>query len=155
MAALETVSQEAASTRIRIDHAPEELRTRLDPDGTKKSFLAVEILRRPDVSLEEAAILWPRLGETDAEVVNEAATRIRYEGYLRRQDELAARSKRLEDTPLPRDLDYGAVAGLSREVVEKLTKIAPFTLGQAARISGVTPAAASCLEIHLKKMGVL
>ena len=58
---------------------------------------------------------------------------------------------RLEAVSLPGDLDYEAVAGLSREVVEKLTKVAPTTLGQAGRISGVTPAALTCLEIHLKK----
>ena len=63
-----------------------------------------------------------------------------------REDSPAFESDRIGDT-----VDYAAVAGLSREVVEKLSRIAPRTLGQAGRISGVTPAALSCLEIHLKK----
>jgi tRNA uridine 5-carboxymethylaminomethyl modification enzyme len=61
----------------------------------------------------------------------------------------------METTLIPSDMVYNDIPGLSREVVEKLTAIAPRTLGQAARISGVTPAAISCLEIHLKKLGVL
>ena len=82
----------------------------------------------------------------------EAETRVKYDGYLKRQEELAGRAGRHEGVALPEDLDYAAVAGLSREVVEKLIRVAPRSLGQASRISGVTPAAVSCLEIHLKKL---
>jgi tRNA uridine 5-carboxymethylaminomethyl modification enzyme len=72
-----------------------------------------------------------------------------------RQKELVERTSRLEQTLIPEAISYADIPGLSREVVEKLSAIAPRTLGQAGRISGVTPAAISCLEIHLKKMGVL
>jgi tRNA uridine 5-carboxymethylaminomethyl modification enzyme len=119
------------------------------PDG--RSVRLDELLRRPEVTLADLGRLWPELAELPEDVAVEAETRVKYEGYLRRQEELAGRMGRLEAVPLPGDLDYAAVPGLSREVVEKLTKVAPTTLGQAGRISGVTPAALACLEISLKK----
>jgi tRNA uridine 5-carboxymethylaminomethyl modification enzyme len=79
---------------------------------------------------------------------------VRYEGYLVKQEELVVKFQSLEGRLLPEDLDYASVSGLTREVVEKLSRIQPRTLGQAGRISGVTPAALSCLEIHLKKHGL-
>jgi tRNA uridine 5-carboxymethylaminomethyl modification enzyme len=89
------------------------------------------------------------------DVLTEAETQIRYEGYLRKQEDLVAKSRLLEDVLLPSDAEYASVSGLTREVVEKLTAVQPLTLGQASRISGVTPAAISCLEIDLKKRGLL
>ena len=80
---------------------------------------------------------------------------VKYAGYLERQQELVRRAARLEQTPLPDDMPYADIAGLSREVVEKLQKVRPANLGQAGRISGVTPAAVACLEIRLHKMGLL
>ena len=123
--------------------APQDRSVRLD-----------ELLRRPQVTLADLCRFWPDLDAVATETAEEAQTRIKYEGYLRRQAELAGRMGRLEAVALPPDMDYQAVAGLSREVVEKLTRIAPATLGQAGRISGVTPAALGCLEIHLKKTAV-
>jgi len=116
-----------------------------------RSLRLDELLRRPEVGIADLARFWPELEALDETIAVEAETRIKYEGYLRRQEELAGRMDRLEAVLLPPDTDYAAVAGLSREVVEKLSRIAPRTLGQAGRISGVTPAALSCLEIHLKK----
>jgi len=88
-------------------------------------------------------------------VLQEAETKVKYEGYLKRQGELAGKLVRLESLELPVDMEYQEVAGLSREVVEKLCAVRPLTLGQASRISGVTPASLACLEIHLKKTGRL
>ena len=82
-------------------------------------------------------------------------TDIKYAGYLERQRALIERTAKLESTALPSDLDYARVAGLSREVEEKLSRVRPLNLGQAGRISGVTPAAVACLEIHLHKLGLL
>ncbi|WP_245587781.1 tRNA uridine-5-carboxymethylaminomethyl(34) synthesis enzyme MnmG [Desulfovibrio inopinatus] len=113
------------------------------------------ILRQPEMQIEKLVPFCPDIASMSREVLTEAETRIKYEGYLRRQQELVDRFERLEDTELPSDIDYSEISGLSREVVEKLTRVAPFTLGQAGRISGVTPAALSCLEIHLKKLGRL
>ena len=130
-----------------------------------------EALKRPDVDLDslEAMLTAPQheaLAETGADLAAARAaagtgacesvqTEIKYEGYLARQRELIARSARLEATALPPQLDYAKVAGLSHEVVEKLDRVRPCSLGQAGRISGVTPAAVACLEVHLHKLGLL
>lgn len=130
-----------------------------------------EALKRPDVDLDslEAMLTATRheaLAETGADLAAARAaagtgacesvqTEIKYEGYLARQRELIARSAKLEATALPPQLDYAKVAGLSHEVVEKLDRVRPCSLGQAGRISGVTPAAVACLEVHLHKLGLL
>jgi tRNA uridine 5-carboxymethylaminomethyl modification enzyme len=77
----------------------------------------------------------------------------KYAGYLKRQSQEIDRQQRHEDTPLPADLDYAAVSGLSNEVRQALIAVRPQTLGQAARIPGLTPAAVSLLLVHLKKRG--
>ena len=123
-----------------------------EPVPTKSLTLA-ELLRRPSLSLANLAVFWPELADLNDEVRAEAETIVKYAGYLARQQELVERAARLEDKPLPDDIDYTAVAGLTREVVEKLQRVRPVTLGQAARISGVTPAALTCVEIHLRKLG--
>lgn len=99
--------------------------------------------------------LHPGVTDFPEEVLLEAETSVKYAGYLVRQDELVKRSARLEEVRLPADLDYPSVSGLSAEIVEKLCAVRPRTLGQAGRISGVTPAALTCLEIHLKKRSLL
>lgn len=130
-----------------------------------------EALKRPDVDLDslEAMLTATQhevLAETGADLAAARAaagtgacesvqTEIKYEGYLARQRELIARSTKLEATALPPQLDYAKVAGLSHEVVEKLDRVRPCSLGQAGRISGVTPAAVACLEVHLHKLGLL
>jgi tRNA uridine 5-carboxymethylaminomethyl modification enzyme len=86
---------------------------------------------------------------------DEIELQVKYEGYIQRQEEQIARFKKLERIALPPDLVYKGLPGLSNEVVEKLTRVQPRSLGQASRISGVTPAALSVLQIHLKRLGVL
>lgn len=81
-------------------------------------------------------------------------TDLKYAGYIRRQEQLAANAARKEAIGLPANFEYANIPGLSREVEEKLKKIRPLNLGQAARISGVTPAAIDCLEIHLRRLGL-
>lgn len=123
-----------------------------------------ETLRRPDMELsllarklggEAGDLLFSLLTECSQAVQDMVQTDIKYAGYLERQRALVARTARLEETLLPSDLDYATVAGLSREVEEKLMRVRPQNLGQAGRISGVTPAAVACLEIHLHKLGLL
>ena len=76
---------------------------------------------------------------------------LKYEGYVVRQEELVARTRRLEETQLPEDTDFASISGLSAEAREKLAAIRPRTLGQASRIPGMTPAAISLLGIHLRR----
>ena len=125
---------------------------RVSPD---KSLTLEDVLRRPSMTLERLERLHPGVTAFPEEVLLEAETSVKYAGYLVRQDELVKRSARLEEVRLPADLDYPSVSGLSAEIVEKLCTVRPRTLGQAGRISGVTPAALTCLEIHLKKRSLL
>ena len=113
-----------------------------------------QLLRRPDVGWRdlEAATGAEPLAEDVAEQVE---VQIKYEGYIARQQMEIDRLKRHEETPLPADLDYGAVGGLSSEVRQKLEQARPETLARASRIPGVTPAAVSQLLIHLKKREAL
>ncbi len=125
-----------------------------EPCATQAATLA-ELLRRPAIQLEHLFSLCQELTTYDQEVQAESQTQVKYAGYLQRQEQLVRRASKMEKIPLPQDLDYCQVAGLSREVEEKLNTLKPHTLGQAGRISGVTPAALVCLEIHLRKIGAL
>jgi tRNA uridine 5-carboxymethylaminomethyl modification enzyme len=108
---------------------------------------AYELLRRPEVSY---ASLVPD-ARTDPAVAEQVEIQAKYEGYVERQRLEVLRQAALEDRPLPRDLDYREVKGLSVEVQQKLNRQRPETIGQASRISGVTPAAISLLLVHLKR----
>ena len=112
----------------------------------------LELLRRPEVSYTELTAL-PGAGPAvdDAQVAEQIDIQAKYSGYIGRQQDEIAKQQRHEDTRLPDDLDYVKVSGLSTEVSQKLTRHRPTTLGQAARISGITPAAISLLLVHLKR----
>lgn len=109
----------------------------------------------PDLLAAANADLASCLEQCDIETLRTVESDIKYAGYLERQAQMAKRSKRLENTVLPEDLNYQEVKGLSVESREKLTRCRPETLGKAARISGVTPADVDCLEIWLHKAGLL
>jgi tRNA uridine 5-carboxymethylaminomethyl modification enzyme len=90
-------------------------------------------------------------GATDPLVAEQVEIQAKYDGYISRQKEEMERNARYEEIPLPQDLDYATVRGLSREVQQKLNQHKPETAGQAARISGITPAAISLLLVHVKR----
>jgi tRNA uridine 5-carboxymethylaminomethyl modification enzyme len=152
---LRSVIEALQTIRVRPDAVNREIMERIGASVPGKAVELAALLRQPLVSIQSLAAFHPALADMDEEVLTEAETRIRYEGYLRKQEELVLRSRLLEDVSLPLDTDYATVSGLTREAVEKLTAIQPLTLGQASRISGVTPAAMACLEIDLKKRGLL
>jgi tRNA uridine 5-carboxymethylaminomethyl modification enzyme len=121
---------------------------------------ALELLRRPEVShalLESIEIVGmrPRPADESIEQGEQIDAQIeiqaRYEGYLKRQEQEIERSRKQSEVPLPEQLNYDQVLGLSNEVRQKLIEIRPATVGQAARIPGITPAAISLLLVHLKK----
>ncbi|MDR2239675.1 MAG: tRNA uridine-5-carboxymethylaminomethyl(34) synthesis enzyme MnmG [Zoogloeaceae bacterium] len=113
-----------------------------------------ELLRRPGLGYADLMTL-PGAGEpiADAQAIEQIEIQAKYQGYIDRQSEEIEKSREQEDTPLPADLDYHAVRGLSIEVRQKLDQHKPETLGQASRIQGVTPAAISLLRVHLKRRG--
>jgi len=116
-----------------------------------KPETAADLLRRPEVDYADLMTvegLGP--GVAEASVARQIAIQAKYAGYVAQQRDQIERDRAREATPLPHDLDYDAVAGLSTEVREKLAKQRPETIGQAARLEGVTPAAVSLLLVHLK-----
>jgi len=116
---------------------------------------ALDLLRRPQIgyaALMQVPSLGPAAG--DARVAEQVEIATKYSGYLERQNEEIARQRRHEDTAIPARFDYGAVRGLSAEVLQKLTRVRPQTVGQAMRIAGVTPAAISLLLVHLRRRHV-
>lgn len=113
-----------------------------------------ELLRRPEVDytqLTSVAAFAPPLADTQA--AEQVEIQVKYEGYIVRQQEEIEKQQRNENTVLPLDLDYQQVSGLSNEVIAKLNDHKPNSIGQASRISGITPAAISILLIWLKKTG--
>jgi len=141
------------STRVAARTLPAEAREGFfgpAADGEAGATLAA-LLKRPGVHY---AALMAQTGIrpiSDREVAEQAEVQLKYSGYIDRQREQVARSARYEDWRLPADLDYGQVGGLSNEVRQKLDRQRPTTVGQAQRISGVTPAAISLLLVHLKR----
>jgi len=112
-------------------------------------------LRRPGVTYASLMSL-PGAGDAvdDAAVREQVEIATKYAGYIERQEVEIARRREQEDAKLPADLDYRHVHGLSIEVQQKLNAAKPDTIGQAARVSGVTPAAISLLLVHLKRSAV-
>ncbi|MSQ68752.1 MAG: tRNA uridine-5-carboxymethylaminomethyl(34) synthesis enzyme MnmG [Gammaproteobacteria bacterium] len=118
----------------------------------RKEQSLADLLRRPEMDYSTLMTLpdaGPGLG--DLEVIEQLEIDARYSGYLARQQAEIDRSKRHADSTFPANFDYHAVCGLSNELVAKLSSYRPHTLGQAARISGVTPAAVALLLVHLKR----
>jgi len=122
---------------------------------------AIDLLRRPELRYENVVAL-SMVGERERVECDEQAEQIeaqvdiaaRYHGYLQRQEDEIARSKKHESMALPENIDYSLVQGLSNEVRQKLDDVRPATLGQASRIPGMTPAAVSMLLVYLKKQNL-
>ncbi|NND68120.1 MAG: tRNA uridine-5-carboxymethylaminomethyl(34) synthesis enzyme MnmG [Halioglobus sp.] len=119
-----------------------------------REYALAELLKRPELDYAELAAATGG-GSTDAQAADQVAIQAKYAGYIERQREEIETLKRNENLPLPADLDYDAVDGLSNEVRQKLAEARPDTLARAGRIPGVTPAASALLLIHLKKRGAL
>jgi len=121
----------------------------------KRTTSLREILKRPGVDFSALSQFDAELSDFDREVRDQVQIQIKYEGYLKRQQEQIDRFKRLEKLRIPEDMDFQAIIGLSTEVKEKLSTLRPISIGQASRISGITPAAISILIVNLKKLGVI
>jgi tRNA uridine 5-carboxymethylaminomethyl modification enzyme len=118
--------------------------------GLQNAVTFEQLLRRPEFTYHELRRIDSH-SETILPVVKEQVEiQIKYQGYIDRQLQQIESSNKLETTRIPADYDYAAVSGFSTEVREKLTRFRPDTLGQASRISGITPAAISILAIALK-----
>jgi tRNA uridine 5-carboxymethylaminomethyl modification enzyme len=130
----------------------------LGKDPPSRDQTAFDLLRRPEVTHASLVELDPTLALDPAlddrlpyQICLDLEVQASYSGYIERATDEIERARRHEQMPLPPDLDYGALRALSNEVRQKLTAIRPATLGQAARVPGVTPAAVSILLVHLRR----
>ena len=131
--------------------APEDA-VRVLKQPLERDYSLADLLKRPEVTYRTLMSL-PQAGTSveDEQVACQVEIQAKYQGYIERQRAEVARTETFENTLLPIDIDYGKVSGLSMEVRQKFTKHRPETLGQASRISGITPAAISLLLVHLKR----
>jgi len=148
---LQTLTRELHDERVTPDARLRTFFADLGENAPTNAMPVGELFRRPAVTQEALAEFWPKLLYYPEDIRAEAEILFRYAGYVARQQEAARRMADTENTALPKDMDYTRIAGLTIEAKEKLSAIKPLTLGQAARIPGITPAALACIEIQLKK----
>ena len=120
----------------------------------KQGVSALELLKRPEIGLSSLCAFLG-MEPPPSDIADQVEIEAKYQGYIKRQEEEVARFKRWEEVRIPEGLDFATIPGLSREVVEKLSRVRPESLGRASRISGITPAALTAIQIYLKKQGFL
>jgi tRNA uridine 5-carboxymethylaminomethyl modification enzyme len=151
-AAVEEINQVLAETSV----APEEVNPFLLSIGSsalKQKVRVEKVLSRPNISLPDLIGVIPelqaRIGHHESECLEQAEIQTKYAGYIRKERELAEKMMRLDQVRIPSALNFGAMTALSSEGREKLSRMKPENLGQASRISGVTPADISVLMVHM------
>jgi len=153
--AIERALSRISEAKINPTMENNEILHRWGSAALKKEASLRELLKRPEIHYGHLLTFDSGLESLSREGREQVEIQVKYDGYIKRQQEQIERFKRLEDVSFPDGFDFSSVIGLSKEVTEKLTKIRPFSLGQASRISGVTPAAISILMVNLKKLGYL
>jgi tRNA uridine 5-carboxymethylaminomethyl modification enzyme len=161
----ERIDAESARLKKRVVHPGTLTSEQAATLQLQRETHAYSLLRRPEMSYRTLSELsevgcadWMQLGDADERLVEQVQQQVdvqaKYTGYIERQQQEIERQRHHEGLPLPRELDYGQVQGLSTEVRQALRAVRPETLGQAARVPGVTPAAVSLLLVHLKRHGL-
>lgn len=139
-------------SQLWIHPTDETAATALDMITIRREITCLELLRRPEVTYEHLLRLSPVAASVvPIEIQQQIEIQQKYCGYIERQQAEIARQRRYEETLLPKDINYKQISGLSNEVCQKLKEHRPTTVGQASRISGITPAAISLLLVYLKK----
>ncbi|GGF10319.1 tRNA uridine-5-carboxymethylaminomethyl(34) synthesis enzyme MnmG [Pseudoalteromonas gelatinilytica] len=156
MEIIERETQRLKETWIHKDHvAVEQVNALLKTPLTREASLE-DLIRRPEIRYNDLMAIDGLGSEFDNQAaLEQVEIHTKYAGYIARQQDEINKQLRHEQTVLPKDFDYSTVSGLSNEVVAKLTDSRPDTIGQASRISGITPAAISLLLVYLKKQGLL
>ncbi len=154
-AAIEKTLSRISSLRINPTKKNDEILHQWGSATLKKDSSLQEILKRPEIHFKHLFEFDRSLESFPESIQEQVEIQVKYDGYMKRQMEQIERFKRLEDVSFPEGFDFSSVIGLTTEVMEKLKKIEPHSLGQASRISGVTPAAISILMVNLKKQGYL
>ena len=156
MEVIEKEKQRIKETWIHKDHAVvDQVNALLKTPLTREASLE-DLLRRPEIRYDDLMAINGLGSEfTNQAALEQVEIHTKYAGYIARQQDEINKQLRHEETILPKEFDYSTVSGLSNEVVAKLTDARPDTIGQASRISGITPAAISLLLVYLKKQGLL
>ena len=150
--AIERERQRLRETWVRPERVDQALAERILGEPLRREARASDLLARPNVGYAGVAALAGAAPESlPGDVTEQLEIQARYQGYIERQRDEIDRHREQDARALPEDFDFDQVRGLSTEVREKLNRVRPVTLGQAARIPGVTPAAVSLLLIHLKR----
>jgi|DewCreStandDraft_2_1066082.scaffolds.fasta_scaffold00324_50 tRNA uridine 5-carboxymethylaminomethyl modification enzyme len=139
-------------TKVFPDSRTNDILIQLGSSPLKKPYTLKELLRRPEITYRELALIDPvsaTLANTDISI--QVEMEVKYEGYIQRQIEQIEKFKKLENIKIPEGFSYENIPGLSREIVQKLSRIRPVSLGQASRIPGMTPAALSVLIVYLRR----
>ncbi|MFM8453547.1 MAG: tRNA uridine-5-carboxymethylaminomethyl(34) synthesis enzyme MnmG [Gammaproteobacteria bacterium] len=149
---IERLHQELKSTWIRPGMPEAEAINQYLKEPLEKEYNLISLLKRPELNyknlFQDQDKVWEKL---EAEAMEQVEINIKYQGYIERQDKEIAKTERYENMNIPLNFDYCQVSGLSKEIQEKLKKFKPETLGQASRISGVTPAAISLMLVYIYK----
>jgi tRNA uridine 5-carboxymethylaminomethyl modification enzyme len=135
--------------------ANEKVQSFLESHGStllKSGSTLAELVRRPELSYEMLAPLDPDRPSLPYDVTEQVDINIKYDGYIRRQNSQVQQFKKLEKRKLDPDFDYTQIKGLRREAIQKLNQYKPISIGQASRISGVSPADISVLLVYLEQM---
>ncbi len=156
MEIIEKETQRLKETWIHKDHvAVDQVNALLKTPLTREASLE-DLIRRPEIRYNNLMAIDGLGSEFDNQAaLEQVEIHTKYAGYIARQQDEINKQLRHEQTVLPKDFDYSTVSGLSNEVIAKLTDSRPDTIGQASRISGITPAAISLLLVYLKKQGLL
>lgn len=152
--AIEKDIERTSATRIKPGQKADLWLQQLGYPPLKDSVTLFDLLKRPEIKYSD--IVGKRIGgevRSTADVLEQVEIHAKYDGYITRQLEEIKRFEKMEHAILPEDLDYKSIPGLSAEVSEKMSAIRPQSLGQAARISGITPASISILMVYLRKAG--
>ena len=149
-AAVEREVDRLKGARIIASNEVNELLMSLGTAPINNPVRAFELLRRPEIPYREVVRMAGLPPVLDIDQAAELETQVKYEGYVRLQTEAVERSKRLEDTDIPQWLDFRTLPGLSTEVRERLANVRPGTLGQAARMPGITPAAIALISVQIR-----
>lgn len=139
------------STSIRTIPRSAEILANAGIQGILPSMNLAQLMKRPEIDYNSLVSWFNLENQTDPSIADEIEIQIKYDGYIQRELAHVARFKQMEGKRIPETFSYDAIIGLSREVLEKLKKIQPRSLGQASRISGVTPAAISILMLALER----
>ncbi len=143
----------AAQTTIHMSDELQKLLVSRETAPMNKGMKLIELIKRPQISYADLTPFDPERPDLPPEIFEQVEIELKYEGYIKRQQAQINEMRRLEVKVLPKDIDYNSIEGLRLEAREKLTKIRPHSVGQASRISGVSPSDISVLLIYLAKMG--